>query len=104
MADHIEVNADKLRLLAASADSIADRLAAIATAGQSAVSAASSAWGDDAFGGKFASGDKGFEKNSTNITATTRAVSSSMSALATGITESGGSSAKTEDHNAGLFR
>ncbi|MFE6862796.1 hypothetical protein [Nocardia sp. NPDC057668] len=100
----VGVTPDNVRQAGNSAGDLADRLARIAKSAEAAVSAGSGAWGDDKFGSKFADGDNGFAKGSTNTVDSTSSLSESFETLSTGFDTTADRLTAMEQANADRFR
>ncbi|MGX1806329.1 hypothetical protein ACWIGI_11490 [Nocardia sp. NPDC055321] len=87
-----------------SAGELAYRLERIAMMARTAVSPGSSAWGDDKFGGKFASGENGFATGAGNTADSTASLAESFQTLSDGFGTTADRLAAVELANADKFK
>ncbi|MRH88619.1 hypothetical protein GFY24_14400 [Nocardia sp. SYP-A9097] len=104
MAGKLHADARLVGEASGTAADIRDRLAGIADAARTAVSAGQSAWGDDEFGAKFAEGAKGFASGSENMADGTGNLSTSFGNLVTGLQKSAKALGAMEHRNTDSFK
>ncbi|MFD3705573.1 hypothetical protein ACFWUP_20730 [Nocardia sp. NPDC058658] len=105
MADKVEVDPAQLQRLAADADALKDRLAAIAANASAAVASGAAAWGADRYGDRFVSADgSNFVARADEIHTATTELSDAFDTFATGEGQSKSTINGTEQANTDLFR
>ncbi|MFD4355403.1 hypothetical protein ACFWPX_22805 [Nocardia sp. NPDC058518] len=105
MTDKVEVDPAQLQRLAADADALRDRLAAIAAKGVAAVAPGSAAWGGDRYGNRFTSADgANFAVRADQLRTTTTELGEAFDTFASGEDQSKSKINGTENGNTDLFR